>query len=406
MKLDFRLPRRVRLVYFGRIGLGILHNYITEPSFAIYENPRERLNVWVAFRMLLCGERSELSYYRSFLRWTKPRVVITMEDNNVTFFATKMIMPSCKTLAIQNGLRKSLSHAADSSFMDDLRKVTAQGYGADVIATLGGLGNDFFVESFARSLPRLVEVGNVMNNALELQHTALSNEPRRIIFVSKFPNRGTAGIDESWHSKTMIFSGSVGFTADKYFKVDSIVARVCAEVAASSSMSFLVIGKRPAWQTGEYEYFKRHLDGLPWSFLPSHTQASSYEAVRPSDIIVNVDSTIGYELFARGLRVGFITARMSVAGHPEIREFEFGHPLITEPTGPYWTNEATESEIRRVVDFLASVSDDAWEQETRTSRELLFHYDPLNVRLCRVLTELGVANTGARLWSRELIPAN
>ena len=50
MRLDFSFPRRVRLVYFGRIGLGILRNYVTEADVAIYENPRERLNVWVALR--------------------------------------------------------------------------------------------------------------------------------------------------------------------------------------------------------------------------------------------------------------------------------------------------------------------------------------------------------------------
>jgi len=406
MKLDFSIPRRVRLVYFGRIGLGILRNYITETNTTIYENPRIRLNVWVALRMLLSGERSEFSYYRAFLRWTKPHVVITMEDNNVTFFATKVIMPTCKTMAIQNGLRKSLSHSADSSFLADLQNVALRGYGADVIATLGGLGDQFFEESFGRNQPQLVRVGNIMNNALELERVDSPAESRRIIFISKFPNRGTVGIDNDWYSKTLIYSGSVGFTADQYFKVDAIVARICAEIAVQNSMTFQVLGKRPAWQTGEFEYYEKHLDGLPWTFLPSHSQSSSYEVIRPTDIIINVDSTIGYELFARGLRVGFITARMSVADHPEIREFEFGHPLVTTSHGDYWTNHATDEEVRRVVDFVTSVSDEKWASATQTNRELLFHYDPRNTQLCRLFTDLGVANTGPRLWSKQLIPKN
>ncbi|MEN9286682.1 MAG: hypothetical protein RIS39_674, partial [Actinomycetota bacterium] len=81
----------MRLVYFGRIGLGILRNYVTETDVAIYENPREHLNVWVALRMLLSRDLSEFSYYRAFLRWRKPKFVITMEDNNTLFYATKLL---------------------------------------------------------------------------------------------------------------------------------------------------------------------------------------------------------------------------------------------------------------------------------------------------------------------------
>lgn len=406
MKLDFRLPRRVRLVIFGRVGLGILNNYVTEQSVAIYENPRERLNVWIALRMLISGERSEFSYYRAFLRWTKPHAVITMEDNNITFFSTKLILPTCKTLAVQNGLRKSLSHLDNDSFMAELQAVAAQGYSADVIATLGGLGSQFFEEAFSGSCPRLVKVGSLMNNALELDRATSPATTRRIVFISKFPNRGTSGIDSDWYSKTMIFSGSVGFTADQYFQVDAIVARTCAAIAAELSMEFVVLGKRPAWQIGEFDYFSRSLGDYKWKYLPSENQASSYGAIRSSDIIINVDSTIGYELFARGLRVGFITARMSVAGHGEIREFEFGNPLVTSPTGAFWTNEATDSEIRRVTAYLTSVSESDWSFGNRDLRELLFTFDACNAAFCKELDAIGIANTGPRLWEPDHIPPN
>lgn len=406
MKLDFRLPRRVRLVYFGRIGLGILRNYITEPSFAIYENPRARLNVWVAFRMLLTGELSELSYYRAFLRWTRPRVVVTMEDNNITFFATKVLIPTCKTLVIQNGLRKSLSHTAVYSFQIELQEAATRGYRADVIATLGGMGNQFFEESFGRCCPRLVKVGNIMNNALQLANVTPVTDAPRVVFISKFPNRGTVGIDDDWYSRTMIYSGKVGFTADQYFKVDLLVARACAVIAAEQSLQFVVLGKRPTWQKGEFDFFRRHLEGLVWQYLPSDNQASSYEAIRPNDIIVNVDSTIGYELFARGLKVGFIAARMKVAGHDDIHEFEFGHPLVPAATGPFWSDEASESEVRRVVSFLTSVSERDWNSETRDLRQLLFTFDERNALLCQELDSIGIPNTGPRLWERRLIPAN
>lgn len=404
MKLDFRLPRRVRLVYFGRIGLGILRNYITERSVAIYENPRERLNVWVALRMLFSGERTEFAYYRSFLRWTEPHAVITMEDNNVTFYATKAIRPSCKTIAIQNGVRNSHSHAADSDFKHDLQRLGSSGYDADVIATLGGLGTSFYRGALPHSGVKLVETGHLMNNALSLNGGP--DQGRRLIFISKFPNRGTQAVDPEWDSKVIVYLGDVGLTAQQYYNIESIAARACAMIAKEHSLPFIVLGKRPAWQVGEYHYFARHLDGLQWEYLPSTFQASSYESIRANDVIVNVDSTLGYELFARGLRVAFVAARMQAAGHPEIVEHQFGHPLVTQPSGPYWTAEATDTEIRRVIATAISVGNEEWASLTKSARAMLFHFDEGNTLLCQELDRLAIANTGPRLWTRELIPKN
>jgi surface carbohydrate biosynthesis protein len=405
VQLDFSLPRRVRLVYFGRIGLGILRNYVTETDVAIYENPRERLNVWVALRMLLSRDLSEFSYYRAFLRWRKPKFVITMEDNNVTFYATKVILPECKTLAIQNGLRKSLSHSPTTNIMQDLQRVDALGYDADLVVTLGGLGTDFVRSSMPNSIARVVEIGNLMNNALNLDEKELS-DGRRIVFVSKFPNRGASGVDPHWETQPFIYSGAVGFTAEEYFRVDAVVARECAVIAKELGMEFAVLGKRPAWQVGEFNYYATHLDGLPWSFLPSTNQASSYVQLRDSDYIVNVDSTIGYELLARGLRIAFVTARMNVAGHDEITEYRFGNPIIQDPTGPYWTCTASSSEIRRVISFIIDASDSEWNTHSESSRNLLLQFDPYNAKLCQELSAMGIMNSGPRPWVRELIPEN
>ena len=406
MRLDFSFPRRVRLVYFGRIGLGILRNYVTETDVAIYENPRERLNVWVALRMLLSRDLSEFSYYRAFLRWRKPKFVITMEDNNVTFYATKVVMPECTTLAIQNGVRNAHSHSADSNFKTELQHLNQKGYDADVIGTLGGLGSTFYKGALPNSRVRLVEMGHVMNNALSVSGEGDSASSRRLVFISKFPNRGESGVDDEWDSKVIFYMHQAALTAKQYYNVEGIVARNCATIANEHSMQFVVLGKRPAWQVGEYNYFAEHLKGLSWQYLPSSNQASSYEAIRPSDVIVNVDSTLGYELFSRGLRVAFVAARMQAAGHPEIVEQRFGYPLLEESTGPFWTSEATDAEIRRVVSTAISVSEEQWIKMTDSARQMLFQYDRSNTRLCSELDRIGIQNSGPRLWTRELIPLN
>jgi surface carbohydrate biosynthesis protein len=406
MRLDFSFPRRVRLVYFGRIGLGILRNYVTETDVAIYENPRERLNVWVALRMLLSRDLSEFSYYRAFLRWRKPKFVITMEDNNPLFYATKPLAPSCKTLAIQNGLRVPLAHSATSSFKEDLRRRNAAGFDADVVTTLGGLGTHFYREALAASKGRLTEVGSVINNALPIASEVPFTSPKRIVFISKFPNYGGSGGNPNWQSKVSVFVGKIGLTDSQYFHVDGLVAQLGARIAAEMNLPFAVLGKRPAWQIGEFRFFSEYLAEFDWQYLPSTSQSSSYESIHSLDVIINVDSTIGYEFLARGLRVVTVSARMQACGHPDVELLRFGHPLVREESGPFWTCYATEPEVRRIIEKAITSSVEEWEELTMPIRQLLFQYDQGNTRLCAELDSLGIQNTGPRLWTRELIPLN
>jgi surface carbohydrate biosynthesis protein len=309
-------------------------------------------------------------------------------------------------LAIQNGVRNAHSHSADSNFKTELQQLHQKGYDADVIGTLGGLGSTFYRGALPNSRGKLIELGHVMNNALSVSGDGDAASPRRLVFISKFPNRGEAGVDPEWDSKVIFYMHQAALTAKQYYNVEGIVARNCAAIAIGHSMQFVVLGKRPAWQVGEYNYFAEHLNGLSWQYLPSSNQASSYEAIRPSDVIVNVDSTLGYELFSRGLRVAFVAARMHAAGHPEIVEQQFGYPLLNEPTGPFWTSEATDAEIRRVVGTAISVSEEQWIKMTDSARQMLFQYDRANTRLCGEFDRLGIRNSGPRLWTRELIPLN
>lgn len=406
MKVVFTLPRRTRLVYFGRTGHGILRNYIIEEDFVVYENPREILNFWVALRMLISGERSEFAYYRAFLLLFSPDVVVTMEDNNITFYSTKVVLESCRTIAIQNGLRINLSHSPDATFRADLRRLNQLGHDADVIITHGGLGTAFYRSSLPHSKGEFVEAGHLMNNAITLTGVAVFERPKRLVFISKYPNLNPADTSGGWHSQVMVYLNDTPLAAMDYFRVDAIVARTCALIAREHALPFVVLGKRPQRQTSEYEFFAKNLTGLEWTYLPSDSQSSSYESLRTGDVVINTDSTLGYEFLARGLRTAFISARLSTAGHPEVRDFEFGYPIVTQSRGPFWTNDSSDSEIRRVLKFIMWAEESEWSEQTKFVRKSIFQFDPGNKVFCDILDDVGIANTGPRSWTRDLIPAN
>lgn len=406
MRVTFTIPRRTKLVYFGRTGHGILRNYITEKDFVVYENPREKLNFWVALRMLISGKRSEFAYYRAFLLFHRPDVVISLEDNNVTFYATKAVLRSCRSIAIQNGYRIKFSHSRGSAFHTDLQRLSQLGYDADVIITQGAQGTAFFRSLLPKSKVTFLEVGSITNNATVTKVMDAYAQPKRIVFISKFPDLGQSIQSFDWNSEVRAFFNDISLTYSEYFKVDSIVSRACALVAREHALPFVVLGKRPQRVRSEYEFFAEQLTGLEWTYLPGDSHSSSYESVRTGDIVINTDSTLGYELLARGHRTAFISARLSTAGHPAVKDYEFGYPVITQARGPFWTNDSSDSEIRRVLDFVMWADEAAWSRETELARKSIFRFDPGNSIFCQLLDKVGIANTGPRYWARELIPRN
>lgn len=406
MKIDFSFPRRTKLVYIGRTGLGILQNYIAERDFVVFENPRSRLNVWVMLRMLITRSRSQFAYFRAYLLLYRPEIVITMEDNYLDIFSTKLILPKCTTIVVQNGLRNDLAHSAGAAFREKLRCHSRYGYDADVIVTHGGLGESYFKSAITESRGTFVKAGSLMNNAISLEGVDVHERPRRLVFISKYPKSDRADSTSDWNTKIHAYMHGTPLTTSKYFEIDAMVSRICGLLAQEMSLAFVVLGKRPERLRGEYQFFAECLKGVAWTYLPSNYQTSSYASLKSGDVVVNVDSTLGYELFCRGFRTAFISARLDAAGCPQYRDYEFGHPIVTDSCGPFWTNRAMESEIRRVLQFVVQSTKAEWLEQSQVVRSSLYTFDPGNTIFCRVLESVGVKTHGPRSLARELISAN
>jgi surface carbohydrate biosynthesis protein len=69
---------------------------------------------------------------------------------------------------------------------------------------------------------------------------------------------------------------------------------------------------------------------------------------------------------------------------------EFGYPNDIEPTGKFWTNEASESELVRILDYLRAVTDEEWAAEIAPYNETLMAYQPGNPVFKKLLLDLGL----------------
>ena len=397
MHFEFVWPRRYRAVFIGSTGESLLKTYVAENDIAIYVGPRVKLNVWIAILAIFSGRWGVRGYYRAFLRFTRPKFVITFEDNALEFYLTKVFSPSCVTVCLQNGRRDTHSSSPETDIWKSIQQFVAPEHAPDVVLSHGEPWSTYY-RSALGDAAQVKAIGSLRNNAIK---QTMRNESPRIILVSSFPNLGPDGNLASRSTATFGYWQQQKLTFGNFFRAEGLVAAAAAAIAQTLDIEFCVLGKRPAWQQGELRYYTSALQGLPWTHLPAESKSLSYERVSANDIIVNIDSTFGYEMFARGIRVAFISCRMQTAGLPQIRDCEFAYPLITEPTGFFWTNSDTPVEIQRVITAVASMSISEWDAATRDLRASVMPFDLGNGELCAVLAELGIETHGPGTWTAE-----
>jgi surface carbohydrate biosynthesis protein len=104
-------------------------------------------------------------------------------------------------------------------------------------------------------------------------------------------------------------------------------------------------------------------------------------------IVVGIGSTLLYESLARGKKTGIFSIRGTIIGDSSRN---FGWPEEFADNGPFWTNHADESEFRRILGYLSSVSDADWENTRKEYVSNLMEYDPGNTRFVSLLQKLEV----------------
>ena len=135
--LEFIWPRRHRVVFIGSTGESLLKTYVAENDIEIYVGPRVKLNVWIAILATFSGRWGVRGYYRAFLRFTRPKFVITFEDNALEFYLTKVFLPSCVTVCLQNGRRDTYSADSESDIWKSIQQFVAPEHAPDMVLSHG-----------------------------------------------------------------------------------------------------------------------------------------------------------------------------------------------------------------------------------------------------------------------------
>lgn len=377
IRFTLRNPKKSAILILDTAGADLIRNLCGKWSTEVLN--REELNIPILILTLMRGRRSMRDYQDSYIRRCDPRIVITFTDNDMYFMTIKKRFPSITTIAIQNGIRGNYAPRAQYGFFSLLERTESPS--CDYYCVFNKHVGEQLTH-FVKTMP--VITGSIKNN--EFRSKSIKSQPRSIVLISQHPPRCVPDSSEG-----IYFDNT--FVSDRdFYQADLLVANFLARFSNDRNFKFTVCGKRDRAFHHEYELFSNAIGVQDWTYAPRASDDSSYETLDSADLIISIDSTVGYEFLARRKRTAFFSIRGTLISQligVSPTELNFGWPLAMASHGPFWTNSPNESEFVRVLDYLTTVDDDEWTREIDKYTDDLMVFDQGNTVLRGLLQRLG-----------------
>lgn len=384
MRLEFRRPRKAKFVVLGGASQGILP-LLKPGSYSILDYRGSSINVLVLLHMLSLFRCSWRAYCLSLLSLTQAKVVLTCIDTDAIFYSFKADLPDVTFIAIQNGIRGNITEVPGGDLWTQLEHLPKQPPWVDVVATFGPAHS---AQYRSRIRCETIEVGSSRNNQFTITCLPTHRDVIRVGFISNFIPPHCKVYGEVETSPISTFLGFRPILAHEYFRAEVVVGRTVANICDHLGWSLHVAGKRGPEFPEEREMWRQICATKPHYFHPRNVRSSSYEILDGCDLIVTIDSTLGYEMIARGKRVLFVAERARILGGEEAKQFAFGFPNEYPVEGKFWTQSAEERHLSYLMQELLEMTDDEWKNCSQFVRNDLMVFDPGNRTLAELMHRL------------------
>jgi surface carbohydrate biosynthesis protein len=377
----FRRPQQAPVVIYPKgKSSDILLEYL-DKSQVIVTNPWEgSLNLPTILRMLLSLKFSRFHYLIAYLQLTRAKFVITTTDNDITFYRIKKYLPAVTTIAIQNGLRGNYSSPNSTGFLIEISQEAE--LACDYILAFG---KTMGLEFQKHIKTEFIAVGSIRNNSFT--PSSAIQEANQLVYISQLTNRALKP-DEQFAD----FMGNP-ISYQEFYGAEKQICDYLAKYCAERGLKFLVCGKQNSTFTAEQDFFKPHeVSGRNEPF-------SSYELLNAAEILVSLDSAIGYEFLSRGNRVVIVGGRFSHHPNKTVREMpdvKFGFPAELPTDGPFWISGLSETDLKERLDSVRSMSGESWTDLIKPYQDLLMRFDPDNQILRKTFSDIGLPTVSGK----------
>ena len=364
-------PEKSDILIYDGSGSSVLMKYFKDHSVYIHYVRGEEISVpcFVAaiFSRSFWFEAPAKAYVNEVIKIVSPKIVITFIDNDELFYTISSQHSFITSILVQNGWRGGSGDVFSRLIEDDKRFVSYM-----------FVFNNCIGQKYSEYLKGTAIVLGSFKNNYFLSDQIFRRTKDRVIFISQFRKETSGpmyvdikGRDVSWKD---------------FFKCDELVVLWLMEWCAHNKKKLMICGGGGE-DLSEYCWYKSILEnyiGL-WEYFPKNKMFDSYGLVHDSEVVVTIDSTLGYEAFGAGKKTAFMTGRGRCL---DDQEMKYGWPGMYPDKGKFWSNFPERSELFRIMDYLKDVSVEEWRMVCEEYGKDIMCCDPGNNAFKKLISKI------------------
>lgn len=327
-------PPKKKILIFDSDDSEKLIKYLNKKNVEVMDmrmlyEANQRLNIYILLKCFLNFKFSIKEYLEEYVRAVNPKLLITLTDNYPIFYHLHKVNKKMTTAIVQKSFR-SYTESDILSRLDKLRKI--KDYHCDYLLMFNTEIGKIF-KSFLNG--KIIPIGSFRSNFV-LKKKKIKKEID-LLFISVW--RRPPFINKT---EDLIFFENL----KKYCKKKNLTLQVLGACRVTADYTI----KSYMYQKMEYDYYTKHLGSYMKKFIYRDKNRNSYEYVDKSNIILSIDSTLGYEACSRKNKVAFFSIRKRNYPHYSM---QFGWPVNKKfGKGRFWTDKNTFKELSRILNFL------------------------------------------------------
>ena len=333
-QFTYKKPKLNPIAIFGGRGdaATIFFDYVDKSKTTVLNLVTDEISLYIVW---LCIIKNK-SYYQEYVDYLNPQILLTFYDNSTAFLFIKAPRECCK-ISVQNGARSEL-HDLFSSFTTIKKNILSNDY----IFVF----NDAVAKEYNKFIPcQSYSIGSFRSNRIKVLNIEKELD---ILYVSTY---------REWYS---IPNQDIveGVTWGEYIKNELIFIRWLFRYASKNNIKLNIIGSSAVHSVKEYDFYQELSNGTMVNFIPKVKNRDTYKIIDSAKMIVSIDSTLGYEALARGLRVAMVAG---IRGNKyPLNSRRFGGPKIYPDTGNFWEVSLDKNKWNRVLDYTYTSSEETW----------------------------------------------
>ncbi len=354
-KIYFKPKKKDILIFDSDLSDLILH-YLDVSKVHVLDNrykqqKGQKINIFILIKMMFNLKLSSYEYFKIYLNYVSPKVILTLIDNNKTFYKLKEMYPEAKTMLIQNAWRTADFNDIFKNF-DQLIKSK---FKCDFILSF----NKHVGEKFKTFLHgEIIPIGSFRSN-LNLKKNL--KKKYDFLFISIFR-----------HPNTML---------NAHFDL----LKTMNSFFSSKKEKLYVLGSSGINSKEEKLFYDAYLQDTNYIFIPREKKRPTYDIIDQSNIILTVESILGYEALARGNKVAYFSIRKN--SYPD-NTAKFGWPANKKDSGPFWVNSTDIFTFKKLINYLETIKVDDYLKILKNNTADLIEHDDGNKKFNEIIKKL------------------